>query len=101
MTRWRATIAGPAVALVTVVAAVLTTNEVGLPVRDPDHVAALYLALVGLGVALLVGLDIVLRARRLSRADFRLREPRFSASGASAGQRAGESASPPRWSAST
>ena len=26
-------------------------DSVGLPLRDPDHVAALYLALVGLGVA--------------------------------------------------
>ena len=64
-TRWRArgaSVAGPAVAVVTVVAAVLATDEVGLPLRDPDHVAALYLALVGFGVVLLVGLDIVLRA---------------------------------------
>ncbi len=66
MTRWRATVAGPAVAVATVVAAVLVTDEVGLPLRDPDHVAALYLALVGLGVVLLVGLDILLRARRLA-----------------------------------
>ena len=66
MIRWRATVAGPVVAVVTVVAGVLATNEVGLPLRDPDHVAALYLALVGFGVALLVGLDIVLRAGRLA-----------------------------------
>ena len=72
-TEWRArgapggaTVAGPVVAFVTVVAALLATDEVGLPLRDPDHVAALYLALVGFGVVLLVGLDIVLRARRLS-----------------------------------
>jgi hypothetical protein len=50
------------VAAATVVAAVLATRPLGLPVRDPDHVAALYLLLVGLGVALLVGLDIVIRA---------------------------------------
>jgi membrane-associated phospholipid phosphatase len=61
-TRWRATGAGLAVAAVTVVAAYFTTREVGLPLRDPDHVAALYLALVGFGVAVLVGLDIALRA---------------------------------------
>jgi membrane-associated phospholipid phosphatase len=35
-------------------------------VRDPDHVAALYLALVGSGVVLLVGIDILIRAARRS-----------------------------------
>jgi membrane-associated phospholipid phosphatase len=63
-TRWRGTVAGPAVAIVTVVAALLATRAVGLPLRDPDHVAALYLGLVGCGVAMLVGLDIALRAGR-------------------------------------
>ena len=55
---WRARL----VAFVTLVAALLATDEVGLPLRDPDHVAALYLALVGFGVLMLVGLDIVVRA---------------------------------------
>ena len=64
--RWRGTVAGPLVALVTVVAALLTTDAVGLPLRDPDHVAALYLALVGFGVVMLVGLDIAVRAGRRS-----------------------------------
>jgi len=50
------------VAAVTVVAGVLATDAVGLSLRDPDHVAALYLALVGLGVAGMVGLDILIRA---------------------------------------
>jgi membrane-associated phospholipid phosphatase len=63
---WRGTLAGPLVAVVTVIAALLTTHEVDLPVRDPDHVAALYLALVGFGVVLLVGIDVVVRARALS-----------------------------------
>jgi membrane-associated phospholipid phosphatase len=58
--------AGPLIAVVTLVAAIILTNSVGLVVRDPDHVAALYLLLVGAGVAGLVGLDIVLRARALS-----------------------------------
>ena len=62
--RWRDTVAGPVVAIVTVVAALLTTHAVGLPLRDPDHVAALYLALVGFGVVVLVALDIVVRAGR-------------------------------------
>ena len=34
-------LAGPAVALATVIAALLATDAVGLPLRDPDHVAAL------------------------------------------------------------
>jgi membrane-associated phospholipid phosphatase len=61
---WRGLAAGPAVALVTLVAAYVTTHHVGLPVRDPDHVAALYLAMVGLAVFLLVGLDVAIRAAR-------------------------------------
>ncbi|MEA2357192.1 MAG: hypothetical protein QOI62_452 [Solirubrobacteraceae bacterium] len=63
---WRGPVAGPLVAAATVVAAVLATRPLGLPVRDPDHVAATYLLLVGLGVALLVGLDILIRAARAS-----------------------------------
>jgi PAP2 superfamily len=63
---WRAVWAGPVVAVATVVAGVIATDAVGLPLRDPDHVAALYLALVGFGVLLLVGLDIALRAGRRS-----------------------------------
>jgi membrane-associated phospholipid phosphatase len=59
---WRSIAAGPAIAAVTLIAALIATHSVGLPVRDPDHVAALYLALVGFGVAVLVGLDIVVRA---------------------------------------
>jgi membrane-associated phospholipid phosphatase len=59
---WRHVLAGPAVAVVTVLAALLATDAVGLPLRDPDHVAALYLALVGGGVVMLVGLDVVVRA---------------------------------------
>jgi hypothetical protein len=61
---WRGVWAGLAVAVATVVAGVIATDHVGLPLRDPDHVAALYLGLVGIGVALLVGLDVWMRARR-------------------------------------
>ena len=81
----RAVWAGLAVAVATVVAGVIATDGVGLPLRDPDHVAALYLGLVGLGVALLVGLDIWLRAwrragrRRVSRAELaRVRSERWT-----------------------
>ena len=49
-------------AVLTIVAGALATGAVGLPLRDPDHVAALYLALVGSGVAGMIGLDILLRA---------------------------------------
>jgi hypothetical protein len=63
---WRDVAAGPAVAIVTVIAALVACDAAGVPLRDPDHVAATYLVLVGLGVALLVGLDIVLRARALA-----------------------------------
>ncbi|MDQ3722478.1 MAG: phosphatase PAP2 family protein, partial [Actinomycetota bacterium] len=65
-TPWRDVLSGPAVAVVTVFAALLATAAVGLPLRDPDHVAALYLALVGCGTVLLVGLDVVVRAARRS-----------------------------------
>ncbi len=64
---WRAVLAGPAVAVVTVLAALLATDAVGLPLRDPDHVAALYLALVGCGTVMLVAVDVVVRAARRSR----------------------------------
>ena len=63
---WRGVWAGGLVAVATVVAGVLATNSVDLPLRDPDHVAALYLVLVGFGVVLLVGVDVALRARARS-----------------------------------
>jgi hypothetical protein len=62
--RWRVTAAGPVVAVAILVWAIVATDSVGLVVRDPDHVAAQYLVLVGTGVALLVMLDIALRAAR-------------------------------------
>jgi membrane-associated phospholipid phosphatase len=63
---WRGVWAGALVAAATVVAGVTATHSVGLPLRDPDHVAALYLGLVGLGVLMLVGIDVALRARHRS-----------------------------------
>jgi membrane-associated phospholipid phosphatase len=65
-TGWRAIAAGPLVALVTLVAALLVGEHLGLTVRDPDHVAAGYVGLVGAGVILLVGVDIWIRAARRS-----------------------------------
>jgi hypothetical protein len=62
----RMLVAGPVVAIISMVAAFIATDEAGLPLRDPDHVAGRRLALlVGL-VALLVVLDVVVRAARRS-----------------------------------
>ncbi len=61
---WRGLAAGPAVAVLTVVAALVATHSAGVAFRDPDHVALGYVAMVGAAVALLVGSDIVLRAAR-------------------------------------
>ena len=60
-------LAGPVIATVSVIAALLATDAVGLPLRDPDHVAGRRLGLVLGLVALLIGLDIVVRAGRRSR----------------------------------
>jgi len=61
---WRAIAAGPAVAAVTVIVALVATGDVDVPLRDPDNVAATYFVLVGFGVALLVSLDVAIRAAR-------------------------------------
>ena len=71
--RWRGLVAGPVVAIATLIAGLFATNAADVPLRDPDNVAALYLALVGFGVVVMVGLDIVIRAARLSG---KLRPPR-------------------------
>jgi hypothetical protein len=39
----------------------------GVPLRDPDHNAALYIAMVGAAVALLIGLDVAIRGARRTR----------------------------------
>jgi hypothetical protein len=62
----RMLLAGPLVAIVSVIAALLTTDAAGLPLRDPDHVAGRRLVLVLCLVAMLIGLDIVVRAGRRS-----------------------------------
>lgn len=64
MSRWRGVAAGPVVAVVTLITALIATHAAGLQIRDPDHVAALYLALVGVAMVLLVGLDVLIRASR-------------------------------------
>ena len=42
----------------TLIVGFIATDAADVPLRDPDHVAALYFVLVGIGVALLVGLDV-------------------------------------------
>ncbi len=59
-------LAGPAVAIVTLAAAVLATRAAGVPLRDPDHVAGRRLTWVVLMVLALVVLDVVVRAGRRS-----------------------------------
>jgi hypothetical protein len=61
---WRALAASPLVAVGLVVAAVLACDHAGVAFRDPDNVAAQYVVLVGAGVALLVAIDIAIRAAR-------------------------------------
>ena len=44
--------------------ALIATEQAGIRFRDPDHVAGKYVVLVGFGVALMVLLDIAIRAGR-------------------------------------
>jgi hypothetical protein len=62
--RRRLLVAGPAIAVVSLIAAVLATESAGLSIRDPDHVAGRRLLLVLGLVAVLIALDVVVRARR-------------------------------------
>jgi hypothetical protein len=64
--RWRYALAGPVVALVTVLAALAATRAAALPLRDPNLVAGRRLAVAAGLVALLVALDILVRAGRRS-----------------------------------
>ena len=62
----RMVVAGPVVAVVSMVVAFAATSAAGLPLRDPDHVAGRRLVLVLALVALLVVLDVAVRASRRS-----------------------------------
>jgi hypothetical protein len=57
-------VAGPVVAVVSMLAALIATDAGGLPLRDPDHVAGRRLVFVLGLVVVLVALDIVVRAGR-------------------------------------
>jgi membrane-associated phospholipid phosphatase len=59
-------VAGPVVAIVTVLTALLATRAAGVPFRDPDHMVGRRLVWVGCLVVVLVGLDVVVRAGRRS-----------------------------------
>ena len=63
----RSVLAGPAVAVVTLLTAVVATLAAGVPFRDPGYAVAHRLALMGCVVALLVVLDVVVRAGSRSR----------------------------------
>ena len=48
------------------VAAVIATDAADVRFRDPDNVAAGYFVMVGFGAALLIGLDVAVRAARMT-----------------------------------
>jgi hypothetical protein len=62
--RSREALAAPAVALVTLIAALVATRVAGVRFRDPDNVALKYVAIMIVAVVLLVTLDVALRAAR-------------------------------------
>jgi hypothetical protein len=64
--RWRAALGGPAVAIASLIAALIATRSAGLPLRDPDGVASGRLGIAALLVAGLVLIDILVRASRRS-----------------------------------
>jgi hypothetical protein len=61
---WRSVAAGPAVAFVTLIAALVATHEAGVPLRDPDGVVGRRFVWVVCLVVALVGLDVLIRAGR-------------------------------------
>ncbi|MBA2512930.1 MAG: phosphatase PAP2 family protein [Solirubrobacterales bacterium] len=59
--------AGPVVASVSILMALLMTDAAGVPLRDPDHVAGRRLMLAVCFVGVLIWLDVLIRAGRRSR----------------------------------
>lgn len=59
---WRLVVAGPAIAAVSVLCALVATRDAGVPFRDPDHVAGRRLALALVLVLGLMALDVAVRA---------------------------------------
>ena len=60
----RASLAGPAIAIASMVAAFLCTEAAGIGVRDPDHVAGRRLGIVLAAVAVLIVVDVAVRTIR-------------------------------------
>jgi hypothetical protein len=65
-TRWRSIAAGPTVALAGLLAAVFATRSAGVPLRDPGGVSSARLAVAAGLVALLIVVDVAVRAQRRS-----------------------------------
>jgi hypothetical protein len=61
---WRAVAAGPAVAALALVAALILTSAAGVPLRDPSGVSLQRLTTAAALVAVLIGLDIIFRGGR-------------------------------------
>ena len=61
---WRAVAAGPVVAAVTLVTALIVTSEAGVPLRDPAGVSLRRFLISAALIALLIGGDIAFRAGR-------------------------------------
>jgi hypothetical protein len=61
---WRAVAAGPVVAAITLVTALVLTSEAGVPLRDPSGVSLRRLTITAALVAVLAGLDIAFRGGR-------------------------------------
>ena len=63
---WRPLLAGPLVAAITMAAALVTTGEAGIPLRDPDNVTGNRLFIAGSLIMALFVLDVGVRAWRRS-----------------------------------
>jgi hypothetical protein len=62
----RSLLAGPVVAVVTLAAALITTGEAGVPLRDPDNVTGNRLVMAVSLILALFGIDMLVRAWRRS-----------------------------------
>jgi PAP2 superfamily len=63
---WRPLLAGPVVAAFTMAAALITTSDAGIPLRDPDNVTGNRLVIAVSLILALFGMDMLVRAWRRS-----------------------------------